>query len=52
MKASSRVYCNGPLKPDTWYEIRMRGFTNGGYSDSDPIFAKTSSLLIDFFCLI
>jgi hypothetical protein len=36
------MYCNGPLKPDTWYDVRMRAFTNGGYSDSKLFRIKTS----------
>lgn len=43
-----KLYCNGPLKPDTWYEVRMRGFTNGGYSDSEPFLVKTSNLFYYF----
>lgn len=36
------MYCNGPLKPDTWYHVRMRAFTYGGYTDSDVFQIKTS----------
>lgn len=40
-----RVHCNGPLKPDTWYHVRMRAFTNGGYADSAIFTIKTSECL-------
>ncbi|XP_048511505.1 receptor-type tyrosine-protein phosphatase eta isoform X2 [Athalia rosae] len=40
---SETVYCNGPLRPDTWYQVRMRAFTNGGYRDSLAIVAKTEA---------
>ena len=39
---NQKVYCNGPLKPDTWYEVRLRGFTDGGYADSIPVLVRTS----------
>lgn len=39
-----RVYCNGPLKPDTYYEVRMRAFTDMGYADSVPFKIKTSEI--------
>lgn len=29
-----KVYCNGPLKPDTQYYIALRAFTAGGPSDT------------------
>lgn len=41
-----RVYCNGPLKPDTWYHVRMRAFTDGGYTDSEIFMIKTSEYLV------
>lgn len=41
-----RVYCNGPLQPDTWYHVRMRAFTDGGYADSELFTIKTSEYLI------
>lgn len=46
-----RSYCNGPLKPDTWYDVRMRAFTNGGYRDSIVFTIKTSNVnySIDLF---
>lgn len=37
-----RSYCNGPLNPDTWYDVRMRAFTAGGYRDSCAFQVKTS----------
>ncbi|CAK9825508.1 Receptor-type tyrosine-protein phosphatase beta [Anthophora retusa] len=40
---NKRVYCNGPLKPNTWYHIRMRAFTRGGYSDSTTFLIKTNA---------
>ncbi|XP_072746407.1 receptor-type tyrosine-protein phosphatase H-like isoform X2 [Anoplolepis gracilipes] len=40
-----RLYCNGPLKPDTWYHVRMRAFTSGGYTDSDVFQIKTNAEL-------
>lgn len=39
---NKRVYCNGPLKPNTWYHVRMRAFTHGGYADSTTFVIKTS----------
>lgn len=44
-----RLYCNGPLKPDTWYEVKMRAFTNGGYSDSLPFQVKTGIIRMQIF---
>ncbi|XP_018400416.1 PREDICTED: receptor-type tyrosine-protein phosphatase beta isoform X1 [Cyphomyrmex costatus] len=40
-----RVYCNGPLNPDTWYHVRMRAFTDGGYTDSEIFMIKTNAEL-------
>ncbi|XP_017760243.1 PREDICTED: receptor-type tyrosine-protein phosphatase F [Eufriesea mexicana] len=40
---NKRIYCNGPLKPNTWYHVRMRAFTRGGYSDSTAFLIKTNS---------
>ncbi|XP_076749342.1 phosphatidylinositol phosphatase PTPRQ-like isoform X1 [Xylocopa sonorina] len=40
---NKRVYCNGPLKPNTWYYVRMRGFTHGGYTDSKALLIKTNA---------
>lgn len=42
---NSQLYCNGPLKPDTWYHVRMRAFTYGGYTDSDVFKIKTSEYI-------
>ncbi|XP_011694780.1 PREDICTED: receptor-type tyrosine-protein phosphatase eta isoform X2 [Wasmannia auropunctata] len=41
----NRVYCNGPLQPDTWYHVRMRAFTDGGYTDSKIFRIKTNAEL-------
>ncbi|CAD6239050.1 GSCOCG00008621001-RA-CDS, partial [Cotesia congregata] len=38
-------YCNGPLNPDTWYDVRMRAFTDGGYRDSRIFQIKTNAEL-------
>ncbi|XP_043267007.1 receptor-type tyrosine-protein phosphatase H [Venturia canescens] len=40
-----RSYCNGPLDPDTWYDVRMRAFTSGGYRDSVIFTVKTDAEL-------
>ncbi|KAG7204907.1 hypothetical protein KM043_005302 [Ampulex compressa] len=40
-----RLYCNGPLKPDTWYHVRMRAFTYAGYTDSIAFVVKTNAEL-------
>ncbi|XP_036149431.1 tyrosine-protein phosphatase 10D isoform X2 [Monomorium pharaonis] len=39
------MYCNGPLNPDTWYNVRMRAFTDNGYTDSEPFSIKTKEEL-------
>ncbi|XP_060067797.1 tyrosine-protein phosphatase 10D-like [Ylistrum balloti] len=31
----SRSYCNGPLKPQTKYYVKLRGYTYGGYTDTN-----------------
>ncbi|XP_015605731.1 receptor-type tyrosine-protein phosphatase eta [Cephus cinctus] len=41
----SRLYCNGPLKPDMLYHVRMRAFTSGGYADSVTFTVKTDAEL-------
>ncbi|XP_008205234.1 phosphatidylinositol phosphatase PTPRQ isoform X1 [Nasonia vitripennis] len=41
----TRAYCNGPLKSDTWYEVRMRAFTDQGYADSVSFTIKTNAEL-------
>ncbi|KAF7996520.1 hypothetical protein HCN44_002152 [Aphidius gifuensis] len=38
-----RSFCNGPLNPDTWYDVRIRAFTNGGYRDSKIFTVKTNN---------
>nr|XP_034171362.1 tyrosine-protein phosphatase 10D [Osmia lignaria]XP_034171370.1 tyrosine-protein phosphatase 10D [Osmia lignaria]XP_034171380.1 tyrosine-protein phosphatase 10D [Osmia lignaria] len=40
---NKKVYCNGPLKPNTWYHVRMRAFTHGGYADSTTFVIKTNA---------
>ncbi|XP_032668444.1 phosphatidylinositol phosphatase PTPRQ isoform X2 [Odontomachus brunneus] len=39
------LYCNGPLKPNTWYHVSMRAFTDGGYADSNLFVVKTNAEL-------
>ncbi|XP_076665204.1 phosphatidylinositol phosphatase PTPRQ-like isoform X2 [Andrena cerasifolii] len=41
--SKKRVYCNGPLKPNTWYHVRMRALTRGGYADSKTFLIKTNA---------
>lgn len=43
INTNRRLYCNGPLKPGTFYDVRMRAFTEGGYSDSDVFIVKTNA---------
>ncbi|KAG8183435.1 hypothetical protein JTE90_023191 [Oedothorax gibbosus] len=38
---SDDSYCNGPLTPDTQYGLKIRAFTRGGFSETEPIYAKT-----------
>ncbi|XP_076288683.1 phosphatidylinositol phosphatase PTPRQ-like isoform X2 [Lasioglossum baleicum] len=38
-----RVYCNGSLKPNTWYHVRMRAFSRAGYADSTTFVIKTNA---------
>ncbi|XP_008546122.1 receptor-type tyrosine-protein phosphatase beta isoform X1 [Microplitis demolitor] len=45
LSKSKTSYCNGPLKSDTWYDIRMRAFTDGGYRDSEVFTIKTNAEL-------
>ncbi|XP_023316235.1 phosphatidylinositol phosphatase PTPRQ-like isoform X3 [Trichogramma pretiosum] len=40
-RSESKAYCNGPLKPNTWYEVKMRAFTSDGYIDSPTFRIKT-----------
>ncbi|XP_015179921.1 PREDICTED: tyrosine-protein phosphatase 10D isoform X2 [Polistes dominula] len=42
---NGRLYCNGPLKSDTWYDVRMRAFTSGGFTDSPAFLIKTNAEL-------
>ncbi|KAL2716531.1 tyrosine-protein phosphatase 10D isoform X1 [Vespula squamosa] len=39
------LYCNGPLKSDTWYDVRMRAFTSEGFRDSPVFSIKTNAEL-------
>ncbi|KAL3881999.1 hypothetical protein ACJMK2_028380 [Sinanodonta woodiana] len=44
-----KVFCNGPLKPDTVYYVKLRAYTASMYSDtlySDPI--RTAKIAVDF----
>ncbi|XP_043516829.1 receptor-type tyrosine-protein phosphatase beta isoform X2 [Frieseomelitta varia] len=41
--ANKTIYCNGPLKSNTWYHVRMRAFSRGGYSDSTTFLIKTNA---------
>ncbi|XP_076377068.1 phosphatidylinositol phosphatase PTPRQ isoform X2 [Megalopta genalis] len=40
---NKRVYCNGPLKPNTWYHVRMRAFSRCCYADSTIFIVKTNA---------
>lgn len=44
-RANKTIYCNGPLKSNTWYHVRMRAFSHGGYSDSTTFLIKTSKFI-------
>lgn len=46
-----RSFCNGPLNPDTWYDVRIRAFTNGGYRDSKIFTVKTSKIILSILNL-
>ncbi|GIY08823.1 hypothetical protein CDAR_199232 [Caerostris darwini] len=37
-------YCNGPLQPNTNYGVKLRAFTRGGFSETDPIFTYTNPI--------
>lgn len=43
--ASSNPFCNGPLKPDTEYNLIIRLFTNSGYNDAAALEFKTDALI-------
>ncbi|XP_012230873.2 receptor-type tyrosine-protein phosphatase H isoform X1 [Linepithema humile] len=45
LNTDQRLYCNGPLKPDMWYDVRIRAFTYGGYNDSVVFSIKTNAEL-------
>lgn len=36
-------YCNGPLRPGSWFALTMRVFTRQGWSDTDYITIKTEN---------
>ncbi|KAK9721424.1 TM proximal of protein tyrosine phosphatase, receptor type J [Popillia japonica] len=36
-------YCNGPLRPETQYAVRIRGFTSNAYRDTSVIYFITPS---------
>jgi len=38
---AEQVYCNGPLRKNIEYIVRLRIFTDAGYSDSDEIYFRT-----------
>ena len=43
------LYCNGPLKQNTKYYVRLRAYTAGGYADtaySDPIVTGRSFIYL------
>ncbi|KFM66966.1 Phosphotidylinositol phosphatase PTPRQ, partial [Stegodyphus mimosarum] len=39
---NNETYCNGPLRPATQYEMKLRAFTRGGYAESQPLLARTA----------
>ncbi|XP_055949369.1 phosphatidylinositol phosphatase PTPRQ-like isoform X2 [Argiope bruennichi] len=41
---SGKPYCNGPLKPDTRYGVKLRAFTRGGFSETDPLYTVTDRI--------
>ncbi|XP_055854134.1 receptor-type tyrosine-protein phosphatase H [Episyrphus balteatus] len=41
----SKRYCNGPLKPDTEYQMVIRLFTKSSFSDAGVLEFKTDSLI-------
>lgn len=44
-------YCNPPLKPNTLYCVKFRGFTENGFCDTDLIKFHTSKCLLCIKCL-
>ncbi|GBL94854.1 Phosphatidylinositol phosphatase PTPRQ [Araneus ventricosus] len=42
--SSAKPYCNGPLKPDTRYGVKLRAFTRGGFSETDPLYTITDPI--------
>ncbi|KOX67934.1 Tyrosine-protein phosphatase 10D [Melipona quadrifasciata] len=45
------IDCNGPLKSNTWYHVRMRAFSHGGYSDSTTFLIKTNGVVFGILFL-
>ncbi|GFY75205.1 phosphatidylinositol phosphatase PTPRQ [Trichonephila inaurata madagascariensis] len=39
-----KLYCNGKLTPDTKYGVKIRAFTRGGFSETDPVFVYTDPI--------
>ncbi|XP_058788908.1 uncharacterized protein LOC131662924 isoform X1 [Phymastichus coffea] len=37
----NRLYCNGPLKPGTTYQVWMRAIATNGYADADYVLVIT-----------
>ncbi|XP_058788909.1 uncharacterized protein LOC131662924 isoform X2 [Phymastichus coffea] len=42
----NRLYCNGPLKPGTTYQVWMRAIATNGYADADYVLVITGLLLL------
>ena len=42
-QTSIEGYCNGPLKPETKYVMKIRAFTATGFQDSPPLKFVTGS---------
>ncbi|GFQ99834.1 phosphatidylinositol phosphatase PTPRQ [Trichonephila clavata] len=40
----NKFYCNGKLAPNTQYGVKIRAFTRGGFSETDPVFAYTDPI--------
>ncbi|GIY46718.1 receptor-type tyrosine-protein phosphatase beta [Caerostris extrusa] len=40
--STEKFYCNGPLRPSTNYGVKLRAFTRGGFSETDPLFTYTN----------
>ncbi|KAL9898387.1 protein tyrosine phosphatase 52F isoform 2-T5 [Glossina fuscipes fuscipes] len=44
-ETSSKKYCNGPLRPDTEYNLVVRLFTKSGYNDAGVLTFRTEALI-------